>query len=69
VRDCTPSVAGVGVSERPTAFGSRTVANMNSFDGKLYQINAKHASSQAFVLSGHARLAGDAGLRRDRHPA
>jgi acetate---CoA ligase (ADP-forming) len=36
------SVAVVGVSERPNAFGSRTVANMKSFDGKLYQINARH---------------------------
>ena len=37
------SVAVVGVSERPNAFGSRTVANMKSFDGQLYQINAKHS--------------------------
>ena len=36
------SVAVVGVSERPNAFGSRTVGNMKSFDGRLYQINAKH---------------------------
>jgi acyl-CoA synthetase (NDP forming) len=36
------SVAVVGVSERPNAFGSRTVRNMKSFDGRLYQINAKH---------------------------
>ena len=37
------SVAVVGVSERPNAFGSRTVRNMKSFDGRLYQINARHA--------------------------
>src|SRR4051812_47828177 len=37
------SVAVVGVSERPNAFGSRTVANLKAFDGRLYQINAKHA--------------------------
>jgi acyl-CoA synthetase (NDP forming) len=36
------SVAVVGVSERANAFGSRTVANMKAFDGRLYQINAKH---------------------------
>ena len=38
------SVAVVGVSERPNAFGSRTVANLKAFDGRLYQINAKHAA-------------------------
>jgi acetate---CoA ligase (ADP-forming) len=37
------SVAVVGVSERANAFGSRTVVNMKSFDGRLYQINAKHS--------------------------
>ena len=37
------SVAVVGVSERANAFGSRTVANLKAFDGRLYQINAKHA--------------------------
>ncbi len=37
------SVAVVGASERPNAFGARTVANMKAFDGRLYQINAKHA--------------------------
>lgn len=37
------SVAVVGVSERANAFGTRTVANMKAFDGRLYQINAKHA--------------------------
>ena len=37
------SVVVVGVSERPNAFGSRTVANMKAFDGRLYQINAKHS--------------------------
>jgi len=38
------SVAIVGVSERPAAFGSRVVANMAAFDGRLYQINAKYPS-------------------------
>lgn len=37
------SVAVVGVSDRPNAFGSRVVANMKAFDGPLYQINAKYA--------------------------
>ena len=37
------SVAVFGVSERPKAFGSRVVANMKAFDGRLYQINAKYA--------------------------
>lgn len=37
------SVAVVGVSERANAFGSRTVANLKDFDGRLYQINARHA--------------------------
>jgi len=37
------SVAVVGVSERANAFGTRTVANMQAFDGRLYQISAKHA--------------------------
>ena len=37
------SVAVVGVSERPNAFGSRTIANMKAFDGRVYQINAKHS--------------------------
>ena len=37
------SVAVVGVSERANAFGSRTVANMKAFDGRLYQVSAKHA--------------------------
>ena len=36
------SVAVVGVSDRPNAFGSRVVANMKAFDGQLYQINAKY---------------------------
>ncbi|SFU48633.1 acetyl-CoA synthetase [Methylobacterium sp. 174MFSha1.1] len=36
------SVAVVGVSERPNAFGSRTVANLKAFDGRLYQISARH---------------------------
>ena len=38
------SVAVVGVSERPAAFGSRTVANMQAFDGRLFQVNAKRDS-------------------------
>jgi acetate---CoA ligase (ADP-forming) len=38
------SVAVVGVSERANAFGSRTVANMKDFDGRLYQINARYAA-------------------------
>lgn len=37
------SVAVVGVSERPNAFGSRTVANLKAFDGRLYPISARHA--------------------------
>lgn len=37
------SVAVVGVSERPGGFGSRVVANMAGFDGRLYQVNAKYA--------------------------
>jgi acetyl-CoA synthetase len=37
------SVAVVGVSERPNAFGSRTISNMKAFDGRVYQINAKHS--------------------------
>jgi len=37
------SVAVVGVSERANAFGTRTVANMSAFDGRLHQISAKHA--------------------------
>src|SRR4051812_47787802 len=37
------SVAIVGVSERSNAFGSRTVANMKAFDGRLFQINAKYS--------------------------
>ncbi|MGX7706539.1 acetate--CoA ligase family protein [Methylobacterium sp. Gmos1] len=37
------SVAVVGVSERPNAFGSRTVANLKAFDGRVYQISARHA--------------------------
>lgn len=37
------SVAVAGVSGRPNAFGRRVVANMRTFDGPLYQINAKHA--------------------------
>jgi acyl-CoA synthetase (NDP forming) len=37
------SVAVAGVSDRPNAFGSRVVANMKTFDGPLYQINAKYA--------------------------
>ena len=37
------SVAVIGVSERANAFGSRTVANMKAFEGRLYQINAKHS--------------------------
>jgi acetyl-CoA synthetase len=37
------SVAVVGVSERANAFGTRTVANMKAFDGRLYQVSAKHA--------------------------
>ncbi len=37
------SVAVIGVSERPAAFGSRVVANMSAFDGRLYQINAKYS--------------------------
>lgn len=36
------SVAVVGVSDRANAFGSRTIANMKAFDGRLYQINAKY---------------------------
>lgn len=36
------SVAVVGVSERPGAFGNRVVANMGAFDGRLYQVNAKY---------------------------
>jgi acyl-CoA synthetase (NDP forming) len=36
------SVAVVGVSDRANAFGSRTLANMKAFDGRLYQINAKY---------------------------
>ena len=35
------SVAVVGVSERTSGFGSRTVANMNAFDGRLYQVSVK----------------------------
>ena len=42
------SVAVVGVSERPNAFGSRTVANMKSFDGRLYQITRNIRRSRAF---------------------
>lgn len=36
------SVAVIGVSERPGAFGSRVMANMAAFEGRLYQINAKY---------------------------
>jgi len=36
------SVAVVGVSERVGAFGNRVVANMRDFDGRLYQVNARH---------------------------
>ena len=36
------SVAVVGVSERPNAFGSRVVANMEAFDGTLHLVNAKY---------------------------
>jgi len=42
------SVAVVGVSERANAFGTRAVANMKAFDGRLYQVSAKHAQ-----LGGH----------------
>lgn len=38
------SVAVVGVSERPAAFGSRVVANMGAFDGRLYQVNARYTT-------------------------
>lgn len=37
------SVAVVGVSERPNAFGSRTAANLKDFDGRLYQVNARYS--------------------------
>ena len=37
------SVAVIGVSERAAAFGSKVVANMAAFDGRLYQVNAKYA--------------------------
>ena len=61
------SVAVVGVSERPNAFGSRTVANMKSFGGRLYQINAKHSALAGRpLLSEHRRASADAGLRGDR---
>ncbi len=36
------SVAVIGVSERAAAFGSRVMANMAGFDGRLYQINGKY---------------------------
>ena len=36
------SVAVVGVSEREAAFGSRVVANLGGFDGRIYLVNAKH---------------------------
>ena len=36
------SVAVVGVSERPNAFGSRVAANMADFDGTLHLVNAKY---------------------------
>ena len=36
------SVAVVGVSERPAAFGSRVVANLGAFDGRVHQVNARH---------------------------
>ena len=36
------SVAVIGVSERSGAFGSRVMANMAGFDGRLYQINGKY---------------------------
>ena len=43
MRLITPaSVAVIGVSERTGAFGSRVMANMAGFDGRLYQINAKY---------------------------
>ena len=36
------SVAVIGVSERPAAFGSRVMTNMAAFEGRLYQINGKY---------------------------
>ena len=36
------SVAVVGVSERAGSFGNRVVANMAGFDGRLFQVNARH---------------------------
>ncbi|MDT7953627.1 MAG: acetate--CoA ligase family protein, partial [Acetobacteraceae bacterium] len=36
------SVAVIGVSERAGAFGSRVMANMAGFDGRLYQVNGKY---------------------------
>ncbi len=36
------SVAVIGVSERAGTFGNRVVANMAAFDGRLFQVNAKH---------------------------
>ena len=36
------SVAVVGVSERSGSFGNRVVDNMGTFDGRLFQVNAKY---------------------------
>ncbi len=36
------AVAVVGVSEREAAFGSRVVANLGAFDGRIYLVNAKY---------------------------
>ena len=36
------SVAVLGASENPKAFGARTVANLAGFDGRVLQINPRY---------------------------
>jgi hypothetical protein len=48
------SVAVVGVSERPNAFGSRTVGNMKLFDGRLYHTRDIPSSRGALAIQTYA---------------